>query len=253
MRASERYFVAGNSLVQVGVVCSEVRAGAVFSRIHRIPARYDRPHRALRAEARQNSCGLGTRPLTKECTSRLDVPILQRIAAGDQSAVKACLDRYAGLVWSLARRMCINSADAEDAVQEIFIEIWRNAYRFDPQVASESTFVAMIARRRLIDRQRKAARQRERTLPEEPQGVASGRGDNAQLADEVGVASRALAELNPEQQKVLRLSLLFGLSHEKIARATGLPVGTVKTHARRGLIRIRELISGGERPRGVKS
>src|SRR5262245_60755498 len=84
--------------------------------------------------------------------------ILTRVAAGKTGAVDECLVRYGGLVWSLARRQSPSYADAEDAVQEIFIDLWNSAARFDERVASEVTFVAMIARRRLIDRRRKLSR-----------------------------------------------------------------------------------------------
>ena len=76
--------------------------------------------------------------------------ILERIAAGDPAAVDDCLRSYGGLVWSLARRFSPNHAEAEDAVQEIFIDVWRSAARFDRQRASENTYITMIARRRLI-------------------------------------------------------------------------------------------------------
>ena len=85
--------------------------------------------------------------------------ILKRIASGNTPAVQECLDTYGGLVWSLALRMLPNANEAEDAVQEIFIDIWKNAERFDEAQASETTFIAMIARRRLIDRLRKVNRQ----------------------------------------------------------------------------------------------
>jgi len=181
----------------------------------------------------------------RECAISLDQLILQRIASGDKAAVQACIDRYAGLVWSLTRRMSLNGADAEDAVQEIFVEIWRNAFRFDPNIASETAFIAMIARRRLIDRRRRMSRQRDRgTLDEtSPTRVDP---PKAELGEEAAIAARAMEELSGEQQRVLRLSLLQGLSHEKIATATGLPLGTVKTHARRGLLRIREMLAGAK-------
>ena len=82
------------------------------------------------------------------------MPILARIAAGDSAAVEECMVEYGGLVWSLARRLSPSNADAEDAVQEIFVELWKNASRFDSAKASEKTFIAMIAKRRLIDRLR---------------------------------------------------------------------------------------------------
>lgn len=73
--------------------------------------------------------------------------ILQRIANGDQAAIADCLSKYGGLVWSIARKMLRNSDDAEDAVQEIFVDVWKNAGRFDETKSSETTFIAMIARR----------------------------------------------------------------------------------------------------------
>lgn len=164
--------------------------------------------------------------------------------------MQQCIDRYTGLVWSLARRMCLNGADAEDAVQEIFVEVWRNAFRFDPSIASETAFIAMIARRRLIDRRRRLSRQRDRVPLEDSPDLDEKPGP--ELGEEAGIAARALEELSSEQQRVLRLSLLQGLSHEKISAATGLPLGTVKTHARRGLMRIRELLSA-KRAQGVTS
>ena len=85
----------------------------------------------------------------------LDPPVLPDVATGQPAAIEECLDRYGGLVWSLARRNCPDEQTAEDAVQDVFIKLWQVADRFDPNLASEATFVAMIARRRLIDLYRK--------------------------------------------------------------------------------------------------
>ena len=82
--------------------------------------------------------------------------ILQRIADGDKNAVQECLDKYSGLVWSLARRMCRNTADAEDAVQEIFIDIWRYCERVDNTQLVEEKLIGIIALRRLIKHPRQA-------------------------------------------------------------------------------------------------
>ncbi|MFI4896825.1 MAG: RNA polymerase sigma factor [Phycisphaerales bacterium JB059] len=171
-------------------------------------------------------------------------PILQRVASGDPEAVRACTDRYGGLVWSLARRWNRSQADAEDAVQDVFISLWRNAGRFDPSVAKEATFVAMIARRRLIDRMRKAGRRPgESALLESEAGDAGGdRVEGTELSEDARRAERAMGELSDSQQRVLRLSIMHGMSHERIATATGMPLGSVKTHIRRGLIRMREIL-----------
>lgn len=167
--------------------------------------------------------------------------ILNRIASGDKTAVEDCLDTYGGLVWSLARRMCPN--DAEDAVQEIFIDIWKNAARFDAAQASETTFVAMIARRRLIDRIRKITRQPNIDSFED---ILVEPGDNTGGKIQTGVEARqaaeALKELRSEQRQILQLSIIQGFSHREIADALQMPLGTVKTHARRGLIRVREIL-----------
>ncbi|MEL6497742.1 MAG: sigma-70 family RNA polymerase sigma factor [Planctomycetota bacterium] len=177
--------------------------------------------------------------------STSDQNLLPLIATGDQSAVEDCLDRYGGLVWSLARRMCPTRDEAEDAVQEIFIEVWKNAGRFDASIASEVTFIAVIARRRLIDRRRRAGRRPdESTIIEETiRDGSNGDVESAQvIGEEAEIAREVMRELSEEQQRVLQLSIFYGQSHEKIARSTGLPLGTVKTHARRGLIRVRDLL-----------
>lgn len=172
----------------------------------------------------------------------MSLSALQRVASGDVGAVRDVLDLYGGLVWAIARRFSSNGADAEDAVQEIFLEVWRSAGRYDPALASEVTFIAVIARRRLIDRRRRAMRRVGTNEFDDGLVRAMTPRSEEPLSDEAGLAAVALARLRPEQQQVLRLSVLQGLSHESISEATGLPLGTVKTHIRRGLIRIRQIL-----------
>ncbi len=172
--------------------------------------------------------------------------ILKRIASGDQNAVQECLKTYGGLVWSLARRMLRNSDDAEDAVQEIFVDVWKNAGRFDPGQSSETTFIAMIARRRLIDRIRFTQRRISADSLEDVLAEPADRADKQmQTMVEASEAFKALKLLRPEQRQVLQLSIIQGLSHQEIADATGMPLGTVKTHARRGLLQAREVLGLG--------
>jgi RNA polymerase sigma-70 factor (ECF subfamily) len=170
--------------------------------------------------------------------------LLLEVAQGNPDAIRACLDRYGGLVWGIARRFFGTSPDAEDAVQDAFLDLWRSAGRYDPRVSSEAVFVALIARRRFIDRKRRGARRLDtEPLPEVPQGPQQ---TSADQVTEAKLAQRALGELRPEQRQVLVLSACHGMSHQEISQATGMPLGTVKAHARRGLCRVREVLGIGE-------
>lgn len=175
--------------------------------------------------------------------------LLRRVASGDARATREFIRVYGSMVWSLALRSAFGDrAEAEDAVQEIFVEVWRSAAKYDPAKGSESLFIAMIARRRLIDRFRARV----------PDSVAI---DDVELAveDEFVQATEVQSEfqavrqglkvLRPEERRVLDLGFNHGLSQSEIAEKTGLPLGTVKSLMRRGLIRLREwmLDSGAAR------
>jgi RNA polymerase sigma factor (sigma-70 family) len=168
--------------------------------------------------------------------------ILERISSGEKAAVEECIDAYASLIWSLARRFLRNEADAEDAVQDIFIALWSSASQYNPSIASEITFISTIARRRLIDRIRKAGRQpvtesidNENNSHPQP-AVASQLEQSAELEKVANV----LDSMRPENRDILSMSLYEGYSHSEIAAHLELPLGTVKTKVRRGLMQIRE-------------
>jgi RNA polymerase sigma factor (sigma-70 family) len=175
----------------------------------------------------------------------LAVPsLLARVGAGDAAAVREVLARYGGLVWSIAKRF--EPGDAEDAVQEIFLDLWKSAARYDGLLGSETTFIATIARRRLIDRRRSRRRR-----PHDSSDVSdvvleelASDGTSPATSAEASKAATALDKLRPEQRQVLVLSTCHGLSHGEIAAQTGMPLGTVKAHARRGLISIRAALLG---------
>lgn len=195
------------------------------------------------------SPGAGLRSVTrsKGSVAGLDADsVLHRVARGDADAVNECIDRFGGLVWSLARKLCPDRGEAEDIVQEIFISVWKSADRFDASMGSEATFIATIARRRLIDRARKKQRTLGAGTLDESFAVADPASRPASnpgaSPDEAAAAERALRELSEDQQRVLRMSIMHGLSHEQIAKAIDMPLGTVKTHIRRGLIRVRKVL-----------
>lgn len=177
--------------------------------------------------------------------------ILARIASGDPAAVQDCMDTYGGLVWSLARRLSPTPPDAEDAVQEIFVALWKNAGKFDETKSSEKTFIAMIARRRLIDRLRYRGRRPEfQDIDEEGPDPAGDQHKQIELSVEAASAARHLAQLKPDQRKVIQMSIYYGMSHSEISKATSIPIGTVKSHIFRGLAAVRESLqeSSGEVP-----
>jgi RNA polymerase sigma-70 factor (ECF subfamily) len=149
--------------------------------------------------------------------------------------------------------MLQNSDDAEDAVQEIFVDVWKNAERFDESKASETTFIAMIARRRLIDKIRYSTRRISADSLDDVLLEPFTRADKTlELSMEAEQAAEAMRSLRPEQQQVLRLSIVQGMSHQEISEATGMPLGTVKTHARRGLLQVREVMGLGKRPQEAR-
>jgi RNA polymerase sigma-70 factor (ECF subfamily) len=167
--------------------------------------------------------------------------LLARVAAGDAGAVRAFVAHYGGLVWSIARRF--EASDAEDAVQEIFLDLWRSAGAYDPALGSEATFIATITRRRLIDRRR--TRRRRPTATDQLADVElEATGARPDDSAEAAKAANALGQLRPEQRQVLVLSTAHGMSHGEIAAHTGMPLGTVKAHVRRGLIAIRNVLLG---------
>ena len=168
-------------------------------------------------------------------------PILERVAEGDQAAVGDFISRYGDLVWSLARRYLGNHAEAEDAVQEIFIEIWKNAGRYDRNVASEVAFISTITRRRLIDRLRQFGRRPGMESIDDQIGanqpaVPTTLDDDAEVAQ----VERVLLGMEPKHREILSMSLYEGYSHSEIASALDMPLGTVKTRVRRGLMHVRE-------------
>jgi RNA polymerase sigma-70 factor (ECF subfamily) len=170
--------------------------------------------------------------------------ILRRIAAGDETAINDCINQYGNLIWALARKLTPKQEDAEDAVQEIFMEIWQNASRYDSAKSSESTFITIIARRRLIDRLRKVYRRPvvqsiEDTFETAPNVFESQITTKIQAKRVVG----AMQSLRPEQREMMILNIYDGMSHGEISDRLNIPLGTVKTHIRRGFKKVREVIS----------
>ena len=169
-----------------------------------------------------------------------DDEILDRFRSGDQRALRWLYDRYGAAVLHLALVTIGNRHDAEDIVQATFVAAWQARDRYDPQRGSPLAWLLGIARRKAVDLVRLRSRQdrvtdtlrQVETAGEDPGAGVDTVVDRLVVADELRV-------LEPAQRRVLELSFFDDLTHVQIAALTGMPLGTVKSHLRRGLARLR--------------
>lgn len=163
----------------------------------------------------------------------------QRFRAGDEDALRAAWQRWGGLVYALCLRGLPNAADAEDVTQQVFVDAWRSRERYDPALGSLSTWLVAIARRRVIDRLRSLQRT---PVPVGDAGLdVTVEPEIERTADRLLVAE-ALAGLPEPRRRVLELAFYADLTHVQIAERLELPLGTVKSHLRRGLTALRDVV-----------
>lgn len=174
-----------------------------------------------------------------------DVELITRITRRDRSAFDAFYDRYAQIIFGLCLRILRDRAEAEDALQDIFVQIWKEAERFDPGRASAKTWIFTIARSRSLDRYRSRKSVQKRIEPEAVDFAAvPGTGDLQQSSLMQQYVGRALEQLSKDQRTVLELSYYEGLTQEEIAERLGEPLGTIKSRIRSSLIKLRALFAG---------
>lgn len=154
--------------------------------------------------------------------------------------MQLCLSQFGGIVWSIVRRYLKNQTEAEDLVQEIFIEIWKKAASFNPAVASETTFVGLIARRRAIDYLRRQGRRPEFEPLSAAESIPLPALEKSSVLCDPETVKSSLASFPADTRQLFNLFFEEGCTHPEIAARTGLPLGTVKTRLRRGLITLRE-------------
>lgn len=178
----------------------------------------------------------------RDLQDEADRALAEAFAAGEDGSLRAAYDRYASLVHQIARSCLSVAADAEDVTQAVFVSAWQGRATFDPSRGSLGGWLVGITRRRVVDRLR--ALDRERRARDAAQGIADP-GDaptvlaaTDQVVERIVVAD-GLARLPDQQRRVLQLAFFDDLTHQQIANVTGLPLGTVKSHVRRGLAHLR--------------
>jgi RNA polymerase sigma-70 factor (ECF subfamily) len=174
-----------------------------------------------------------------------DEALIALLERGQEDALTELYDRYGQIAYSLAYRMLRNETLAEDAVQEAFLTVWRNASRFVPERAKASTWLLTIVHRRSVDLVRRE--ERRRTEPFVPgQEAASGEGsaaDMAWLRLQRERVQEALRHLPDEQREAIELAYYGGFTQSELAERLGQPLGTIKSRMFAGLARLRELLS----------
>ena len=175
-----------------------------------------------------------------------DVEVIKAIAARDEAALALLYDRYRVVVFGLLMRILNNREEAEDVLQEVFLQVWRKADDFDETRGRPFTWLVTLARSRGIDRLRSLAT-RERITEAGAKEVSEEIPDAASdtfKSEQRGLVNSALAQLPEEQKRPLMLAYFEGLTQSEIATNLGAPLGTVKTRMRSGLTKLRELLAG---------
>ena len=159
--------------------------------------------------------------------------LLARLSNGEPAALTEFYDLYAGLVNGLALRILRDATEAEDVVQEVFVQVWRQAERYDPSRGSAEAWLCTIARSRALDRVRRRTARRE-----EPEAAAPGATARPRAEETLAVRA-ALESLSADQRRALELAYYDGLTQSEIAAHLGEPLGTIKTRIRTAMIAAR--------------
>jgi RNA polymerase sigma-70 factor (ECF subfamily) len=184
---------------------------------------------------------LGVKPESAEFS---DVALLHAVARGDEAALARLYDGYRVILFGLLVRILNSREEAEDVLQDVFIQVWRRAKDFDEKRGRPFTWLVTLARSRAIDRLRQlSARQRlaDGAAQEQTEAVSDALSDTIKAAQQQ-VVRRALSELPEEQRHTLMLAYFDGLTQSEIAAKLNAPLGTIKTRMRSGMIKLRALL-----------
>jgi RNA polymerase sigma-70 factor, ECF subfamily len=183
-----------------------------------------------------------------ESSEAIDVELLQRIVARDPTAVAALYDRHSTVAFAIIMRILRNRADAEEVVQEVFVRVWTRATTYDERLGTPAAWLIRMARNRAIDRLRARRTRGDIDGAEPPAAAVPERAASAAASPEALAEWRertdsirgALGALPPEQRDLIAAAFFEGYTHSELAARFQLPLGTVKTRIRAGMLAMRE-------------
>jgi len=173
---------------------------------------------------------------------RSDEELLERVARGEHAAFEAVYDRHAATVYGMVARVLRDPAQSEEVAQEVLLEVWRTAGRYDPARGRPLTWILTMARRRAVDRVRAAQAAADRDLR---YGARQNRRPYDEVSETVELrfehqrVRRCLEALAPAQREPIDLAFYGGHTYREVSELLGLPAGTVKTRMRAGLLHLR--------------
>ena len=179
-----------------------------------------------------------------EAEGNLDAELLARIAKGDRQALGSFYDRHSSLLYSLILRILNDAAEAEDVLQDVFLQIWNKAAAFDPALGKPLSWTVALTRNKALDRLRSFQRRLAALskTEEAPSPAAATQADEFYRHEISSAVQEALCKLPSDQRQAIELAYFGGLTQTEISEQLQAPLGTVKARIRRGMLRLRDLL-----------
>lgn len=178
----------------------------------------------------------------------IELDLLARVAKRERAALEQLYDRYSNILYATAMKFLKEDADAQDVVQDVFIQIWDKAKLYDPAKGKPLTWALTLTRNRSIDRIRAIQRRtrlrddfEKETVVDESEGVREAL-SGVDASEKSQILRDAVGRLSPEQRNVIELAFFSGFTQSEIADRLGEPLGTIKARARRGLMKLKEIL-----------
>ena len=194
----------------------------------------------------------GEKPVSRDARQEALLELVGHIAQGDEAALARFYDLTSPVVFGLAARVLRDRRDAEESTLEVYLQVWRTASDYDPDRGSPMAWLATMTRSRAIDRLRASRQWSSAAVPlpagfsERQSAPGSDPAESTLIQERAAQVRQAVNALKPEQREVLEIAYFGGLSHGQIARQLGLPLGTVKTRIRTGMMQLRARLSALE-------